>query len=386
MPTVSASTLATHEHFMQRAITLAHRGAGFVEQNPMVGAVLVDRGEIIAESYHARFGGPHAERRLLTNLPKNITRTIVRRATLYLTLEPCTHQGKTPPCLDMVIASGLKHIVIGSLDPNPKEQGRSIKALRRAGITVTVGVRQAECNYLIRTFSKWIQRHEPYVLAKVGMSADGKITTVRPRQYITNELSLQRVHELRQEFSGIMVGVNTILQDNPRLDTRLPRRRLHHPVKIILDSRLRIPLNARCLDDRTIIACLPAASDRRKRQLMRAGAEIIEVPAYRLPGKQLFDQMDIKALLAELGQRQLSSILLEGGSFMFTTFINSRAIDEFYIFVAPELYGATHLPFTYALQYTVTLADPQFEVLADNLLMRGFATYTHAGNTVPNHS
>lgn len=375
-----------HEAYVKRAIIMARRGAGFVETNPMVGAVLVDRGNIIAESFHARFGGPHAERRLLEHLPRSVSRAVLHRATLYLTLEPCSHLGKkTPPCLDLVKNSGLRHVVIGSVDPNPKEGGRSITALRRAGLCVTVGVAQTDCDYLIRTFRKWIRTRQPYVLAKVGMSADGKITSPQYKQYITNAPALERVHELRQEFSAIMVGVNTIIHDNPRLDTRLSRRRVHHPIKVILDSRLRIPATSRCLDDRTIIACLASASDRRKRQLVRTGAELLEVPAYRLPDRQLFDQIDVRALLTELGRREISSVLLEGGSFVFTTFINSRAIDEFNIFVAPELYGATHLPFTYALQYTVTLKDPRFEILQDNVLMRGYASYQKTTDTVPNH-
>ncbi len=157
---------------------------------------------------------------------------------------------------------------------------------------------------------------------------------------------------------------------------------MHHPLKIILDSRLRIPLNSRCLDKRTLIACLPTASDRRKHLLTKTGAEIIEVPPNQSKNKQLFDQIDTKALLTVLGQRGISSVLLEGGSLLFTTFINSRATDEFYIFIAPELYGATHLPFTYALQYTVTLQQPQFERFDDNILIRGYASYS----TIPNYS
>lgn len=367
---------------MQRAITVARRGAGFVKTNPMVGAVLARGHRILAESYHARFGGPHAERRLIQHASKRFTRAQLRSATLYLTLEPCSRFGKTPPCLDYIVQSGIRHIVIGSLDPNPREQGRSVRALRRAGRRVDIGVAKTDCDYLIRTFRTWIQTQKPYVLAKVGMSADGKITSIRTRRYITNAASLRCVHELRQEFAGIMVGVNTIIHDNPRLDTRLPQRRLHQPIKIILDSRLRTPVSSRCLDSNTMIACLPDASDRRKRQLSRTGATIIEVQANRAPGKQLFDQIDVQALLTELGQRGLSSILLEGGSFLFTTFINSRAIDEFSIFIAPELYGATHLPFTYALQYTVSLTQPHFEILDDNILLRGYASYS----SIPNYS
>jgi len=369
-----------HSGWMQRAITLARRGAGFVESNPMVGAVLVQNGKVLTESYHAKFGGPHAERRALTAALKKYRPQDLRTATLYITLEPCSRHGKTPPCLDLVLASGVKHVVIGSVDPNPTERGRSIRALRKAGIKVEIGIAQAECDYLIRTFAKYITTQRPYLLAKVGMSLDGKITTVAGQTYITNSASLQRVHELRQEFAAIMVGVNTIVHDNPRLDTRLSRKQLHHPWKIILDSRLRTPANSRALDAHTIIACLDSASFQRKRALARTGAEIIAVPANTKPGKQLFDRMDVNALLDILGKRGISSILLEGGSYLFTTFTNERAIDEYYIFLAPQLYGATHLPFTYALQYTVTLHQPICETLPvagedTNFLLRGYATY-----------
>lgn len=373
-------SLSPHEVFMQRAIQLARRGAGFVESNPMVGAVMVRQGKIIGESYHAKFGGAHAERRLLQQVTKRYGPAALKTATLYCTLEPCNHQGKTPPCLDVVLSSGVGTVVIGTPDPNPRVCGQSIKRLKRVGRKVVVGVAETDCRYLIRTFAKFITIGRPYILAKVGMSADGKITPGTTRQYITNAASLARVHELRQEFSGIMVGVNTILHDDPRLDTRLSRRQVHHPVKIILDSRLRTPPHSRALDEHTIIACLPQESDRRKRQLAKTGAEIIEIPPSNLSSKQLFDQMSITTLLEELGRRNISSVLLEGGSFLFTTFINRQAIDEFYIFIAPELYGATHLPFTYALKYTVTLTDPHFETLDDNLLLRGYASYAKVPN------
>lgn len=382
MATAYATHAITHAPWMRRALILARRGAGFVNPNPMVGAVLVNRGRLIASSYHARFGGPHAEQRLLKNLTVRCTPAQLRSATLYLTLEPCHRFGKTPPCVPLIITSGIRHVIIGSHDPNPNERGRSIRALRRRGITVNVGIERKQCDELIRTYAKWIQTQKPYVLAKVGMSLDGKITPKPAHYYITNPASLQRAHELRQECSCLMVGANTIIHDNPKLDTRLPGRRLHHPIKIILDSRLRTPTTSRCLDERTIIACLPTASDHRKRQLLKTGASILEIPPSRVHGKLLFDHIDIETLLAELGQQGMSSILLEGGSFLFTTFINARAIDEFAIFIAAELYGATHLPFTYALKYSVTLKHPRMEQIDDNVFIRGYATYS----TIPNYS
>lgn len=347
-----------------------------MRSNPMVGSVLVSAtGKVLAENYHAVFGGPHAERRVLETALNKYPAAELRQATLYVTLEPCCHTGKTGPCLELVLKSGVKHVVVGSTDPNPLVKGKSIRAMRKAGIKVEVGVAGADCDYLIRMFSKWITTQQPYVLAKVGMSLDGKITSGGKQQYITNPESLQRVHTLRQEMDVIMVGVNTILHDNPRLNTRLAKGKIHHPVKVILDSRLRTPPTSKAIDDRTIIACLESAPITKKRALARSGAEILEVPPNKAHGKLLFEQLNTSVLVAELGNRGYSSILLEGGSYMFTTFINTRAIDEFYIFMAPYLFGATSLPFTYALRHQVALQHPTFETLGNNILVRGYAGY-----------
>ncbi|EKD78994.1 MAG: riboflavin biosynthesis protein RibD [uncultured bacterium] len=366
----ATKTAHTPLDFMQRAIQLARRGAGFVQSNPMVGSILVNRqGKIVAESYHARFGGPHAERRILERAGRCLG------GTLYVTLEPCGHTGKTPPCLDLILKSGVKKVVIGTLDPNPITHGKSVRALRRAGLTVDVGIAQADCDYLIRAFRKWITTQQPFVLAKVGMSLDGKITSAGAYHYITNQLALQRVHQLRQEMDIIMVGANTIIQDNPRLNTRLAQTRLHHPIKVILDSRLRTPPHSKALDERSIVVCLDSAPYYRKQALAKTGAEILIVPPNRQRGKMLFEQLNLSVVLAELGARGYTSILVEGGSYVFTTFINQQAIDEFYIFLAPRLFGAARLPITYALQYDVNFSHPVFEQLGDNMLIRGYVSY-----------
>lgn len=365
---------------MQRAIQLARRGAGWVQSNPMVGSIFVDAaGKMLAESYHAKFGGAHAERRVLERVMQRYPKNQIRRGTLYITLEPCGHSGKTPPCLDLVLDSGVRHVVIGSVDPNGLVHGRSIKRLRRAGVQVEVGVAKEECDYLIRAFRKWVTTKQPFILAKVGMSLDGKITTGGAQKYITNQLALQRVHALRQEMDVIMVGVNTIINDNPRLNTRLPKvKRPHHPLKVILDSRLRTPPHSKALDGNTLVACLESAPRSRMQAIARTGAEILVVPPNRLRGKMLFEQLNMAVLLAELGARGCTSILLEGGSYVFTTFINLQAIDEFHIFLAPYLFGASKLPFTYALQYDVSFPKPIFEQVGSNMLMRGYAKYTKA--------
>lgn len=382
---------AIDSRMMQLAIAQARLGAGHVQTNPMVGAVVAIGDTVITKSYHARFGGPHAERRAIAQAIKLCKPKQLKQATLYLTLEPCSKRGKTLPCLPLVIESGIGRIVIGTRDPNPMEQGNSIRALRRAKRQVVIGVEQTACDYLIRTFRKWITTKQPFVLAKVGMTLDSKLTRTQSG-YITNQAARQQVHELRQEFDAILVGVNTILHDNPLLSTRLDKshkglsKQISHPIKIILDSRLRTPASSQALDEHTIIVCLEGAELRRKKALARTRAEILEIPPIVRRGQQLFEQMDTTVLLRELGRRQISSVLIEGGSFVFTTFINERAIDEFYLFMAPHLFGATSLPFTHALKYTVSLHPVITEVMPataqerkqgedNNVLVHGFAYY-----------
>lgn len=353
-----------HAAYLRQAIQLARRGAGWVQTNPMVGAVLVYRGKVIATGYHAKFGESHAERRLLQTAQKKYPKTVLQQATLYLTLEPCTNKHKkTPPCLPLVLQSGIKNIVIGSVDPNPTERGKSIRVLKRHGITVTVGVMQTECDYLIRTFRKWITTQQPFVLAKTAVSLDGKITAPG-KQYLSNAAVLERVHQLRQEFSAIAVGVNTIIQDNPRLTTRLTNRkkRLHQPVKIILDHHLHTPATSRAVDERTIIFCGTNISARAQRRLQQRGASVVPVDT-------------IHEVLQELARRQLPSVLVEGGAGVLTSFINQRAIDEFYFFYTPQIYGETQLAYCGKLVNNVTLSAPTTELFDDNILIRGYANY-----------
>lgn len=371
----NSNQAAQDQVMMERAVREARKGAGFVKTNPMVGAVIAIGDNIIATGYHARFGGPHAERRVLQRAMKLASTKDLRKATLYCTLEPCSHVGKTQACLPLVEQSGIGRVVIGSKDPNPQERGRSIAAMKRNGVQVEVGVQNAATDYLIRAFTKWITTHRPYVIGKVGMSMDGKITHPLQQRYITNPLARQRVHELRQEMDAILVGVNTILRDNPLLNTRLDRKRVSNPIKVIMDSRLRTPLRSKVLDDHTIIVCGNDVDHNRKKQLARTGADIIELETIEEKGQQLFERLNVTALLKELGRRNITSVLVEGGSYVFTSFINKQEIDEFQLFMAPFIYGATRLPFTYALEYTVSLESPRFEQLGNNLLVHGNARY-----------
>lgn len=360
----NSTTTQTPEVVMRMAIQQARRGAGFVRTNPMVGAVLVYQGKVIASSYHAKFGEAHAERRALETALKKYSATVVKNSTLYVTLEPCSaNHKKTPPCLPLILKSGIKQVFIGSVDPNPKESGRSGKQLRKHGVQVIVGVAQAECDYLIRTFRKWITTHQPYVLAKTALSLDGKITAPG-KQYLSNATALRRVHELRQEFSAIAVGVNTIIHDNPRLTTRLPKqKKLHHPVKVIFDHALRTPQSSRALDERTIIFCGVQSQQSARRRLEQRGAVVVPI-------------QDVREALLVLAERQLPSLLVEGGAGLLTSFINARAIDELYLLYTLQIFGAKQLAYCDKLDYSVTLSAPSTEQLEDNIVLHGYAKYS----------
>jgi diaminohydroxyphosphoribosylaminopyrimidine deaminase/5-amino-6-(5-phosphoribosylamino)uracil reductase len=353
---------------MQQALALARRGAGFVNPNPMVGAVLVYNNKIIAQGYHAKFGGAHAERNLLRTALKKYSKTILAQAHLYLTLEPCSRTNKkTPPCLPLILNSGIKQVIIGSVDPHPQESGNSIKLLKKHGIKVNVGIKKNECDYLIRAFRKWSTTQQPYIIGKVALSLDGKITTPNNQRYLANKLALQRVHELRQECSAIMVGVNTIIHDNPKLNTRLSKKQLqqaqpHHPIKIILDHHLRTPVTSCCLDKNTIIVCSPSITKANYKKYQCLGVKILPVS-------------NLKKILFLLGKRGFSSILVEGGASVLTSFINQRLIDEWWYFITPQLFGAQQLPVVGNLQYSVNLKNIQTESLGDNLLIKGDAQY-----------
>ncbi len=230
----------THQKFMLRALDLAKKGRGFVNPNPMVGAVLVKNGKIIGEGYHTAFGKPHAEVEALQNATKNVA-----GATAYITLEPCSHYGKTPPCAVALIEAKIKTAVIAMLDPNPLVSGRGVQLLEEAGIEVIVGVEEDKAKEFNKVFLKYITSKTPYVLLKTAMTLDGKIATqTGDSRWISSEISREKVHKLRHELMGIMVGINTVLQDNPSLDCRLEGS-VRQPVKIIVDSLLRTPLNAK---------------------------------------------------------------------------------------------------------------------------------------------
>jgi diaminohydroxyphosphoribosylaminopyrimidine deaminase/5-amino-6-(5-phosphoribosylamino)uracil reductase len=317
--------------YMQQAIKLARRGLGKVSPNPIVGAVIVRAGRIIAQGYHHHFGGDHAEVDALKKVEED-----VRGSTLYVTLEPCCHRGKTPPCTDAIIKSRIVRVVIGMLDPFPEMRGKSVDILNRHGIETKVGVLEDECRALNEVYLKFITTGLPYVTVKFAQTLDGRIASAMGEsRWISSPESLKLAHKLRARHDAILVGVGTVLKDNPELTTRLVKGR--NPVRVILDSKLRIPLDAKVLSGqdaaRTFVTATPAADKVRRDALGKMGIEVVTVPS------DSQGRVELKELLKTLAQRQISSVLVEGGAETITAFLRLGLVDKIIAIIAPKIIG-----------------------------------------------
>lgn len=317
---------------MQRALTLAEQGMGYTKPNPLVGAVIVKNGKIIGEGFHQRYGGPHAEINAFGNAAEP-----VEGATMYVTLEPCSHYGKTPPCAKAIVEKKIAEVVIAMKDPNPLVAGRGIQLLEAHGIKVTVGVLEEEAKKLNEIFVKYIQTKLPFVILKTAMTLDGKIASATgDSKWVTNSSSRQWVHQLRHRVSGIMVGIGTVLADDPELTTRLEDKAGVDPVRIIVDSGARIPLEAKVLQrnspSKTIVAVTEEAAQEKIEQLKSLGAEVLVLP--KKEGK-----VDLQVLMQTLGQMGIDSILLEGGAELNFSALQADIVDKVYSFIAPKLIG-----------------------------------------------
>lgn len=332
----------TDQNYMERAIELASLGRGWTNPNPVVGAVIVKEGKIIGEGYHARYGELHAER----NAFKALTQSACG-ATLYVTLEPCCHQGKTPPCTEAILEHGIARVVIGSRDPNPKVTGKGVERLRAAGVTVDADFMQEECDQLNPVFFHYITTGLPYVVMKYAMTADGRTATRKgASKWITGDAARELVQEMRHRYMGIMVGIGTVMADDPMLNVRLEGKK--SPVRIICDSRLSIPEDSRICQTaeiyQTMIACgaitetgaLPdgslCASREKADRLQNLGIGVMELPDKN--GK-----VDLRRLMRELGKKGIDSILLEGGGELNESALRAGIVQEVKAFVAPKLFG-----------------------------------------------
>lgn len=354
--------------YMTRALELAELGRGRTNPNPMVGAVIVKNGKIIGEGYHERYGEAHAEVNAFKNATEDVT-----GADMYVTLEPCSHYGKTPPCADLIIAKKIKRVVIGTLDPNPLVAGKGIKKLEAAGIETLIGVLDEENRELNEIFMKYISQKHPFVLLKSAMSLDGKIATVSGQsRWISNETSRAHAHGLRNRYMAIMVGIQTVLADNPELTCRLPNAR--NPLRIIVDSTLRIPEDARVLQDQerapTLIAVAKAADDAKKQRLIARGIKIME-----LPGTD--KRVDLAELFRQLGASGIDSVLVEGGATLAFSVLESGAVDKICCYIAPILLGGVNAPTALGgagiaeLTEAVRLKDIQITQLENDICVIG---------------
>ncbi len=317
--------------YMERALKLARRGLGYVSPNPMVGVVIVRGGRIVGEGYHRRYGGPHAEVNAIAS-----AQGATSGATLYVTLEPCCHYGKTPPCVAAVIKAGIKRVVIGTLDPYPQMQGKSLEILREAGIETEVGVLEAACLALNEVYFHYINTGRPFVTVKFAQTLDGRIATAAgSSRWISSPPSLKLAHRLRARHDAILVGAGTVLADDPELTTRLVRGR--NPLRVVLDSRLRLSLAAKVLTRqdkaRTLVAATPAADPARLAALGEMGIEVLQVVA------NAAGRVDLEKLLPQLAEWQVSSVLVEGGAAVITAFLRAGLADRLVVFIAPRIIG-----------------------------------------------
>ena len=318
------------EAYMRRALELAGMGRGWTNPNPMVGAVIVKKGRIIGEGYHERYGELHAERNALKNCTED-----PEGATIYVTLEPCCHHGKTPPCTDAIIESKIGKVVVGMLDVNPVVAGNGVRILKDHGIEVVTGALEEECRRLNRIFIKYMMQKLPYVVMKYAMTADGKIATVGGQsRWITGDSSRENVHRTRHALMGVMVGVGTVMADDPMLDCRLPEGG-KNPVRIICDSKLRTPLDSKIVktasEIRTIIATVSGDVSGIKEYESR-GCEVVRTSSNQ-------GRVDLKELMKMLGAKGIDSILLEGGAELNFGALESQIVDEVHTYIAPKIFG-----------------------------------------------
>ena len=360
---------------MQLAYNLAKKGCGGVNPNPLVGAVIVKDGEIIGEGYHEICGGPHAEVNAF-----RFAKESVEGATMYVTLEPCSHFGKTPPCAQAVVDNKIARVVIGMLDPNPLVSGRGVKLLQEHGIEVESDFLSAELAQMNRVFLKFIQDKKPYVIMKTAMTLDGKISSrTGDSRWVSNEQSRAKVHELRNELMAIMVGVDTVIADDPILTTRLTSNREgRNPIRIVVDSKARIPLDSKILNTtaeaKTIVAVTSLADRNKVDQIKALGNEVIFIG-------EKDNRVDLNLLMQTLGEKGIDGILLEGGATLNYAALESQIIDEVHAYIAPKLIGGYDAKTPVGgkgiekMKDAVNLQNIHFENIADDILVTGEVVY-----------
>ena len=324
---------------MARALELARKGTALTSPNPMVGCVIVKNGRNIAEGFHTYAGRDHAEVIALEKAGR-----AARGATLYINLEPCCHTGRTGPCTDAILRAGVKRVVAAMRDPNPQVAGRGFAKLRRAGIEVAVGVLEAEAQRLNEGFAKWIRTGLPFVTQKIAMTLDGQIATGAGRNrtitWITSEESRREVHAMRHAADALVTGIGTVLADNPRMTDRSGRPRRRKLLRVVMDTRLRMPVRSKLVQsagDGLLIFTNAPLDSAPARTLQRAGAEVLHLPLHD-------KRLDMRAAMRELGRREILNVMIEGGSVLNAAALRNRVVDKMVLFIAPRIIGGNPMP------------------------------------------
>ena len=316
------------EEYMRRAIELAKRATGFTNPNPLVGVVIVKEDRIIGEGYHEKCGQLHAERNAFASLKES-----AEGATLYVTLEPCCHYGKTPPCTEAIVENKIARVVIGSRDPNPLVAGKGVRFLREHGIEVIEDYLREECDRINPVFFHYITTKMPYVAMKYAMTLDGKIASFSgDSKWVTGERAREHTHFLRKKYRGILVGIGTVIADDPMLNCRIENG--VDPVRIVCDSHLQIPLECQLVKtakDIETIVCYAEENEEKQKALMEAGVQLIKA--------EKDGQVDLEKLMMELGSMEIDSVLVEGGGAIHGSFLTSGLVQKVYCYIAPKMIG-----------------------------------------------
>ena len=355
--------MISHKKYMELAIKLAEKGKGTTSPNPMVGCIIVKRGRIVGKGFHKKAGTEHAEVLAIQDAGKK-----AMNSTMYVTLEPCSHWGRTPPCTEKIVESGVREVIIGMKDPNPLVHG--YMELKARGLKTKIGILEEDAEKLNEPYVKWIKTKKPFVVIKVAMSADGKIATkTGDSKYITSKEARTLVHQMRTEADAVMVGVNTVLRDNPELTPRLYKGK--DPLKIVVDSNLKIPRNCNLMKDppRLVVATTTKASKSDVQKLQDKGIRVIITK----PDKGM---VDLRELMKELGKSEIISIMIEGGSELNSSAINAGLVDKIMIFTAPKLIGngkgaIGNLGIT-KIAKAINLKDPVCRLVGKDLLIEAY--------------
>lgn len=360
--------LSYDEKYMRLAMQLAGNAIGRTSPNPLVGAVIVKDNRVVGCGWHRKAGTPHAEVHAL-----NQAGELAQGADVYVTLEPCAHYGKTPPCAKALVEAKVKNVYGGLLDVNPKVAGKGFKILEDAGIHVEYGFLQDELRKQNEVFFKWIEHKKPFVVLKAAMTLDGKIATATGQsKWITNEISRAYGYKLRDIYDGIMVGINTVIEDNPMLTARVDGGK--NPIRIVVDSSLKIDINANVVQDKSAKTIVATTDKANKDKILKLQAQDVDVIVV---DKDENDKVDIEKLLDILGQQNICSILVEGGATLSGSFVAKKLVDKVYFFIAPKIIGGKEAKTPVAgtgilnLQEALALKDIQIEKLEEDILIIG---------------